>query len=63
MPRAFSKRGFVNTDGQSIQLAPVTTSNELVSNMGQTQANDAVAMSDGKLLVVGSFILCAKFLC
>ncbi len=54
MPRAFSKRGFVNTDGQSIQLAPVTTSNELVSNMGQTQANDAVAMSDGKLLVVGS---------
>ncbi|PSU99610.1 DUF3466 family protein [Photobacterium kishitanii] len=54
MPRAFSKRGFVNKDGQLIQLAPVTTSNELVSNMGQTQANDAVAMSDGKLLVVGS---------
>ncbi|MEC6797402.1 DUF3466 family protein [Photobacterium sp. S4TG1] len=54
MPRAFEKRGFVNTNGQSVQLAPVTTSNALVSNMGQTQANDAVAMTDGKLLVVGS---------
>ncbi|OBU29238.1 DUF3466 domain-containing protein [Photobacterium kishitanii] len=53
-PRAFSKRGFVNINDKSVQLAPVTTSNELVSNMGQTQANDAVAMADGKLLVVGS---------
>lgn len=53
MPRAFSKRGFVNTNGQSIQLAPVATTNELVSNMGQTQANDAVMFGDD-LLVVGS---------
>ncbi|OBU12823.1 hypothetical protein AYY19_07850 [Photobacterium aquimaris] len=53
-PRAFSKRGFVNINDKSVQLAPVTTSNELVSNMGQTQANDAVAMKDGNLLVVGS---------
>ncbi|MCP4957107.1 MAG: DUF3466 family protein [Photobacterium aquimaris] len=53
-PRAFSKRGFVNVNDKSVQLAPVTTSNELVSNMGQTQANAAVAMKDGNLLVVGS---------
>ncbi|SKA42665.1 DUF3466 family protein [Photobacterium toruni] len=64
-PRAFSKRGFVNANGQSIQLAPVATSNELVSNMGQTQANDAVVMRngklDGKLLVVGSSSYAASF--
>ncbi|MEC6831292.1 DUF3466 family protein [Photobacterium toruni] len=60
-PRAFSKRGFVNTNGQSIQLAPVATTNELVSNMGQTQANAAVAMKDGKLLVVGSSSYAASF--
>lgn len=59
-PRAFSKRGFVNTNGQSVQLAPVSTSNALVSNMGQTQANDAV-MLDGKLLVVGSSSYAASF--
>ncbi|MCD9486831.1 DUF3466 family protein [Photobacterium iliopiscarium] len=64
-PRAFSKRGFVNieteTETQLIQLAPVATSNELVSNMGQTLANDAVAMTDGKLLVVGSSSYAASF--
>ena len=69
-PRAFSKRGFVNTNGQSVQLAPVSSiasvaGNEnaatLVSNMGQTQANDAVVMKDGKLLVVGSSSYAASF--
>ncbi|PLC58310.1 DUF3466 family protein [Photobacterium carnosum] len=62
MPRAFEKRGFVNTNGQSVQLAPVSTStsNELVSNMGQTLANDAV-MFDGKLFVVGSSSYAASF--
>lgn len=63
-PRAFSKRGFVNieteTETQLIQLAPVATSNELVSNMGQTLANDAV-MFDSKLLVVGASSYAASF--
>ena len=61
MPRAFEKRGFVNTNGQSVQLAPVTTSNVLVSNMGQTLANDAVVMKNDKLLVVGSSSYAASF--
>ncbi|MCD9496172.1 DUF3466 family protein [Photobacterium carnosum] len=61
MPRAFEKRGFVNTNGQSVQLAPVTTSNVLVSNMGQTLANDAVVMKGDKLLVVGSSSYAASF--
>ncbi|KAE8178406.1 DUF3466 family protein [Photobacterium carnosum] len=61
MPRAFEKRGFVNTNGQSVQLAPVSTSNVLVSNMGQTLANDAVVMKGDKLLVVGSSSYAASF--
>ena len=70
MPRAFEKRGFVNTATKAVQLAPVSsiasvTDNEnaatLVSNMGQTQANDAVVMKDGKLLVVGSSSYSASF--
>lgn len=60
MPRAFSKRGFVNTATKAVQLAPVSTSNALVSNMGQTQANDAVMLND-KLLVVGSSSYAASF--
>ena len=54
MPRAFDKRGFVNTGVNDISLDPVAKdASSLVSNMGQTQANAGVLFND-KLLVVGS---------
>ncbi|WP_318497227.1 DUF3466 family protein [Photobacterium leiognathi] len=52
-PRAFDKRGFVNVGGNDIALDPVAAASPLVSNMGQTQANDGVLFND-QLLVVGS---------
>lgn len=53
--RQFNKRGFVNLDATKVSLLPVA-GNELVKNMGQTLAWDAVEYPEnsGNLLVVGS---------
>ena len=51
--RQFNKRGFVNAADKKAALEPVSTSDALVTNMGQTLAWDAVEY-DGQLLVVGS---------
>lgn len=53
--RQFNKRGFVNVNGNQVSLLPVT-GNDLVKNMGQTLAWDAVEYPEnsGNLLVVGS---------
>ncbi|MCD9531498.1 DUF3466 family protein [Photobacterium carnosum] len=52
-PRAFEKRGFVNTSTEALTLLPPVSGNEFVKTMGQTTANGAVKTADG-LLVVGS---------
>ncbi|MCD9551990.1 DUF3466 family protein [Photobacterium carnosum] len=63
-PRAFEKRGFVNTFTLTpftltpftltpLTLLPPISGNELVKTMGQTMANGAVKTANG-LLVVGS---------
>ncbi|NAW67338.1 DUF3466 family protein [Photobacterium halotolerans] len=51
--RQFNKRGFVNLDASKVSLLPVA-GNDLVKNMGQTLAWDAVEYPAGNLLVVGS---------
>lgn len=58
-PRAFEKRGFVNTfttnpfTATPLTLLPPVSGDAFVQTMGQTTANDAVKTADG-LLVVGS---------
>ncbi|WP_256382764.1 DUF3466 family protein [Photobacterium toruni] len=54
MPRAFEKRGFVNTVSKKVELLPVSKDSDFVNNMGQTEANSAVVLENGDLLVVGS---------
>ncbi|MCD9544224.1 DUF3466 family protein [Photobacterium carnosum] len=54
MPRAFEKRGFVNTVSKKVELPPVSKGSDFVNNMGQTEANGAVVLTNGDLLVVGS---------
>ncbi|MCG2837338.1 DUF3466 family protein [Photobacterium sp. WH77] len=51
--RQFNKRGFVNLGASKVSLLPVA-GNDLVKNMGQTLAWDAVEYPAGNLLVVGS---------
>ncbi|KKC98553.1 DUF3466 family protein [Photobacterium halotolerans] len=51
--RQFNKRGFVNLDATKVSLLP-SAGNDLVKNMGQTLAWDAVEYPAGNLLVVGS---------
>ncbi|SMY33099.1 DUF3466 family protein [Photobacterium andalusiense] len=52
-PRAFEKRGFVNTNTEALTLLPPVSGDAFVKTMGQTTANDAIKTADG-LLVVGS---------